>query len=121
MLKRFTRIRVLLLVTAALLVHLAGATGGVSASDCIPDGGTDDTLRYTDCCSGYAVPNSTWCDNPADWGTTWESCHHICGSATGECDQYDSGSCDYSWNPYMQCCAAPDPSPGISCPTACLY
>lgn len=45
---------------------------------CVPSGGTDDTLYRTNCCSGQAVPGSTWCDNPADWGTTWESCHQIC-------------------------------------------
>jgi hypothetical protein len=45
---------------------------------CIPPGGTDDVLYNTDCCSGQAVPGSTWCDNPADYGTTWASCHQIC-------------------------------------------
>jgi hypothetical protein len=46
--------------------------------DCVPSGGTDDVLYETDCCSGQAVPGSTSCANPADWGTTWESCTQIC-------------------------------------------
>jgi len=45
---------------------------------CIPPGGTDDVLYNTNCCSGQAVPGSTWCNNPADWGTTWASCYQIC-------------------------------------------
>lgn len=45
---------------------------------CIPPGGIDDTLYRTDCCSGSAVPGSTYCINPADWGTTWASCSQIC-------------------------------------------
>lgn len=119
--KRFTRIRVLLLITAALLVHLAGATGRVSASDCIPDGGTDDTLYRTHCCSGYAVPGSTWCYNPADYGTTWESCYQTCAPDPygPNCDQYDYGSCDYSWDSSMQCCVAPPTAEGRFCPHAC--
>ncbi len=48
------------------------------ASGCIPPGGTDDVLYQTSCCSGQAVPGSTWCNNPADWGTTWASCYQIC-------------------------------------------
>jgi hypothetical protein len=48
--------------------------------NCVPDGGTDDTLYNTSCCSGVAVHNSTYCSNPADWGTTWASCNHICGT-----------------------------------------
>lgn len=45
---------------------------------CIPPGGIDDTLYNTHCCSGSAVPGSTYCINPADYGTTWASCVHIC-------------------------------------------
>lgn len=45
---------------------------------CVPSGGTDDVLYQTNCCSGQAVPGSTWCNNPADWGTTWASCYQIC-------------------------------------------
>lgn len=45
---------------------------------CIPPGGTDDTLYETHCCSGQAVPGSTVCANPADWGTTWASCTQTC-------------------------------------------
>lgn len=47
-------------------------------TNCIPPGGTDDVLYNTNCCSGQAVPGSTWCNNPADWGTTWASCYQIC-------------------------------------------
>jgi hypothetical protein len=52
-----------------------------SAPSCIPDGGIDDTLSVTSCCSGYAVNGSTVCTNPADYGTTWASCNHVCGTA----------------------------------------
>jgi hypothetical protein len=53
---------------------------------CIPDGGIDDTLSNTSCCSGVAVNGSTHCTNPADFGTTWASCFHVCGSVpTGSC------------------------------------
>ena len=56
------------------------------ALSCVPDGGVDDTLSATSCCSGIAVNGSTYCTNPADYGTTWASCHHICGSVpTGSC------------------------------------
>lgn len=56
------------------------------ATSCIPDGGVDDTLSNTHCCSGVAVNGSTYCTNPADYGTTWASCFHICGSVpTGSC------------------------------------
>jgi hypothetical protein len=51
-----------------------------SVPACIPDGGVDDTLGVTSCCSGVAVSGSTYCTNPADWGTTWASCNQICGS-----------------------------------------
>lgn len=47
---------------------------------CIPDGGVDDTLSNTSCCSGTAVSGSTYCLNPADYGTTWTSCYQICGT-----------------------------------------
>jgi|GEM_PF-6972446 len=45
---------------------------------CIPSGGIDDTLFVTNCCSGRAVPGSTTCANPCDYGTTWASCTQIC-------------------------------------------
>ena len=83
MMKRLTSLRVLLFVTAAVLVYLSGSARVVNASACIPDGGVDDTLYQTNCCSGYAVPGSTWCVNPADYGTTWASCYQICASAPG--------------------------------------
>jgi hypothetical protein len=46
--------------------------------DCIPPGQLDDVLYNTDCCTGRAVPGSTSCANPADYGTTWASCTQIC-------------------------------------------
>lgn len=49
-------------------------------ASCIPDGGIDDTLGLTNCCSGVAVEGSTLCSNQADWFTTWKSCTQICGS-----------------------------------------
>lgn len=48
--------------------------------NCIPDAGIDDTLSRTNCCSAYAVPGSTYCSNPGDFNTTWESCNHFCGT-----------------------------------------
>ncbi len=50
----------------------------VYPTDCIPPGGIDDVLYNTNCCSGAAVPGSTSCANPADYGTTWASCTQIC-------------------------------------------
>ena len=58
----------------------ATVAGFKSAPSCIPNGGIDDTLSRTHCCSGYAVNGSTVCENPADWGTTWASCNHVCGT-----------------------------------------
>jgi len=53
---------------------------------CIPDGGIDDTLSNTSCCSGVAVNGSTYCTNPADYNNGWASCFHVCGSVpTGSC------------------------------------
>jgi hypothetical protein len=118
MLERFTRIRVLLLVTAALLVYLSVSTGQVRASSCIPNGGIDDTLYQTDCCSGQAVDGSTWCENPADYGTTWASCFQICGPVP-DCSQWNFGGCHYSWDASRQCCIAPPLSSMAECPNAC--
>ena len=73
--KVFSKIPLMLL--AAGLVSLASLTT-VEAQSCIPSGGIDDTLYRTHCCSGQAVPGSTYCTNPADYGTTWASCSHIC-------------------------------------------
>jgi hypothetical protein len=38
----------------------------------------DDTLGATRCCSGVAIPGSTECDDPDDYGDDWETCSHIC-------------------------------------------
>lgn len=45
---------------------------------CVPSGGIDDTLGINTCCSGAAVPGSTHCLNPDDYGTTWASCVQTC-------------------------------------------
>ena len=50
----------------------------VYPSDCIPPGGVDDVLYNTNCCSGMAVPGSTYCANPADYNNGWASCTQIC-------------------------------------------
>ena len=50
---------------------------------CIPDGGIDDTLYLTDCCSGIAVRGSTLCEDQSDWFTDWESCTQICDDSNG--------------------------------------
>lgn len=113
-------LRVLLLITAALLVHLAGSTGQVNASDCIPNGGVDDTLGRTHCCSGQAVQGSTWCTNPADYGTTWESCYQICAGPTEpSCSQYNTPSCTYGWDSRRECCVSPPTEWGSFCPDTC--
>lgn len=52
--------------------------GTAPVNGCIPSGGWDDTLSNTHCCSGAAVSGSTWCLNPADYGTTWKSCVQQC-------------------------------------------
>lgn len=57
-----------------------GDGGGETVASCVPDGSSDDTLGQTSCCSGYAVNGSTVCSNPADYGTTWASCRHVCGT-----------------------------------------
>jgi hypothetical protein len=57
------------------------ASTSEQVTSCIPDGGVDDTLGVTTCCSGFAVNGSTVCTNPADFGTTWASCRQICGTA----------------------------------------
>lgn len=61
------------LLCAALTVSTAKAEEG-----CKWPYERDDTLGETDCCGGQAIPGSTECDNPDDYGTTWESCTHLC-------------------------------------------
>lgn len=66
---------------ARVLNNTRGTVAGFkTASGCVPDGGADDTLGNTSCCSGTAVNGSTYCSNPGDWYTTWASCNHICGT-----------------------------------------
>jgi hypothetical protein len=79
-----------------------GGTGG-GAPSCIPDGGVDDTLSITSCCSGVAVSGSTYCYNPADWGTTWASCHQICGTVPVNGCIPSGGIDDTLYNTY--CCS----------------
>jgi len=50
------------------------------AAFCVSDGGWDDTLYQTSCCSGVAVSGTTSCFNAADYGSSWASCIHICGT-----------------------------------------
>ncbi len=52
---------------------------------CVPDGGADDTLLATDCCSGVSVRGSTVCAVATDFGTSWSSCKHVCGSLPVTC------------------------------------
>lgn len=55
--------------------HICGTQ---PVNGCIPSGGIDDTLYLTSCCSGQAVPGSTWCLDPADYGDDWISCVQTC-------------------------------------------
>jgi hypothetical protein len=57
------------------------ATTAAAVSCCVPDGSVDDTLGMWSCCSGYAVTGSTVCTRAADYGSTWTSCRHVCGTA----------------------------------------
>jgi hypothetical protein len=70
---------VVMIVACGILLALIGPSVA-SAAFCAPDGGFDDTLSRWSCCSGYAVPNSTVCFNPSDFGTTWTSCAQVCGT-----------------------------------------
>jgi len=84
---------------------------------CIPDGGIDDTLYNTSCCSGLMVNGSTYCVNPADYNNGWASCYHICGSqptannciAAGGIDDtlYSTSCCSGGNVPYSTRCLNP--------------
>ncbi len=50
-----------------------------TAVACVPDGGFAETLK-SPCCSGVIMAGTTVCRNPKDWGTTWRTCRHMCGS-----------------------------------------
>jgi hypothetical protein len=66
---------------------------------CVPNGGVDDTLGGTSCCSGIAVSGSTYCTNPSDLFT----CHQICATPpTGGC--IPSGGIDDTLNS-TRCCS----------------
>ena len=62
------------LICAALMVSPVKA----DEEPCVGPLGKDDTLGNTHCCGGVAIPGSTVCENPDDYGTTWESCSHTC-------------------------------------------
>jgi len=68
----------LLVLGLSLGFSVPQASSQVEPPACIPSGGIDDTLYKTHCCSGRAVPGSTYCINPSDWWTTWASCSQIC-------------------------------------------
>jgi len=69
-----------MLIASVCVLCFAFLVSPVSGEDCIPDGAIDDTLGRTHCCSGQAVPGSTYCmpDDPGDYST----CTQICGAAT---------------------------------------
>jgi eukaryotic-like serine/threonine-protein kinase len=46
---------------------------------CVSDGGFAETSKQT-CCSGVIAGGTTVCRHPEDWGTTWRTCRHVCGS-----------------------------------------
>jgi hypothetical protein len=50
-----------------------------TAAGCIPDGGFAETLKLP-CCSGVISPGTTVCSDPKEWGSSWRTCRHICGS-----------------------------------------
>jgi serine/threonine protein kinase len=47
--------------------------------DCVPDGEFAE-LFPRPCCSGVIAGGTTVCSDPNDWGNTWRTCRHICGS-----------------------------------------
>lgn len=74
--------RCLLVVASACVLCFALFVSPVNGEDCIPDGGIDDTLGQTHCCSGQAVPGSTYCLDPNREPWDYSSCTQICGAAT---------------------------------------
>jgi hypothetical protein len=50
-----------------------------AAGECVPDGGFAETTE-SHCCSGVIAGGTTVCRNPAEWGNTWRTCRHVCGS-----------------------------------------
>ena len=82
---RFSKVLMLLLASSLAFAPFAVSPArAVVQGDCIPDGGIDDTLGRTDCCSGQAVPDSTYCFNSADdprTGGSGASCTQICATA----------------------------------------
>jgi hypothetical protein len=88
--KNLAKLRVCIVVACSSFAVLAGPLHSVPSNPtcdtaCIHAGGVDDTLYVTHCCSGRAVTGSTWCTNPADYGTTWASCHQICAGPDPVC------------------------------------
>jgi hypothetical protein len=76
--KQIARFRLFLIAGGLAFAALSVPLHPAQATECIPPGGLDDTLYNTSCCSGRAVPGSTWCVNPGDYGTTWYSCYQTC-------------------------------------------
>jgi eukaryotic-like serine/threonine-protein kinase len=50
-----------------------------AAGECVPDGGFAEVLG-SPCCSGVMAAGTTMCRSPAEWGTSWRTCRHVCGS-----------------------------------------
>ncbi|HEX5719064.1 MAG TPA: serine/threonine-protein kinase [Thermoanaerobaculia bacterium] len=55
------------------------ADNSSAAGPCVPDGGIAETLE-SHCCSGVILGGTTVCRNPAEWGNSWRTCRHVCGS-----------------------------------------
>jgi eukaryotic-like serine/threonine-protein kinase len=55
------------------------APASSDAAGCVPDGGFAETLKRP-CCSGVIAAGTTLCRDPKDWGGSWSTCRHICGS-----------------------------------------
>lgn len=81
-----SKFRMVFLAAALICTVLAVSSGSHSVvfaqEDCIEDGGIDDTGYRTDCCSGRAVPGSTYCLDPEGPSRgDYSSCTQICGSS----------------------------------------
>jgi hypothetical protein len=73
------RLKICIVLCFGLLMACQhGNHSATSGTSCVANGHIDDVLGKTDCCSGRAIPESTWCSNAEDHGTTWTSCGHVC-------------------------------------------
>lgn len=66
---------------------------------CIPDGGLDDVLSNTVCCSNRAVEGSTLCELQSDWYGSWRSCTQICGITGVTAPKCPHGPTGTEWCP----------------------